>query len=421
MLPGSPLRVPIAGRSGLPSSGLSGVVVNLTATAGTDAVALGVAPTTPAAPATPVPALLSVPAGSTTSTLVTVSLGSLGSLDLTATGGSVTVVADIVGFYAADDTVVASQGVTGGYQPLDPQRLLDATGSSAVAAGGRSDLGVDLGSTATPHATALLVRVTAQDATQAGTLVASTVTTADAGRAATPTTVSFAPGRPSSNLAVIPAELDADGLLDVSIANMSTAAVGVVVDLLGFYDDGTMGANLRFRPLPQTTVVDTGAGVGLPSLAPGKSQTLAPEEGVVGDSTFGLVGVVTTTAAMAGTLRLDDGDAVPTEAGALAVPVGASSSAVQTEVGTARSVTVRAAPIAAPIAAPTPATSGGANPTAPTATPTTTAGTSTTGTSTTGLVFEVTGSFEAYPPVVNAWGRTWVPPVSAWQISATPR
>jgi hypothetical protein len=34
---------------------------------------------------------------------------------------------------------------------------------------------------------------------------------------------------------------------------------------------------------------------------------------------------------------------------------------------------------------------------------------------------DVTGSFEAYPPVTNPAARGWVAPVSGWQVSATAR
>ena len=39
----------------------------------------------------------------------------------------------------------------------------------------------------------------------------------------------------------------------------------------------------------------------------------------------------------------------------------------------------------------------------------------------TGVTVDVTGSFEAYPPVTNPAARGWVAPVSGWQVSAGPR
>jgi hypothetical protein len=43
------------------------------------------------------------------------------------------------------------------------------------------------------------------------------------------------------------------------------------------------------------------------------------------------------------------------------------------------------------------------------------------GSAPTGVTVDVTGSFEAYPPVTNPAARGWVAPVSGWQVSATAR
>jgi hypothetical protein len=301
------------------------------------------------------------------------------------TTASVTASVDLVGFYAADDTVLGSQGVSGGYQPVDVTRLFDTGTSSPLAAGARQVVDVDLGTAATPHTTALLVRATATGAAVAGTLA---VGSAGAAAGDVPS-VPFAPGAPSSNLAVVPATTDADGRLAVALTNASTGPTGVTLDLVGFYDDGALGPNLRFRPLPQARVVDTSTGLGTTALQPGRPATVTPADGVVGDSTFALVGVVTATPAGGPSgLAVDAADAAdPSAPAAVDLAAGTTTVPVQAQVGSARDLglVVR---------------DGGA----PTA-----------------VTVEVTGSFEAYPPVTNPAARGWVPAVAGWQISGTLR
>jgi hypothetical protein len=372
--PGFGATIGAAGRAGLPRSGISAVVVNVTAVAGPADAALSFGPVGTAA----APPLLVAPAGSTRSALLTLPLGSGDSIAVTTTA-SAAVAADLVGFYAADDTVLGSHGVSGGYQPVDVTRVFDSDGAQPLAAGVRQVLAVDLGTAATPHTTALLVRATAKGAQAAGTLtVGSSV-------AATPS-VPFVAAVPASNLAVVPASADADGRLDVAVTNASTGATGVSVDLVGFYDDGALGPNLRFRPLPQTRVVDTASGLGTGPLEPGRPTTVTPSEGVVGDSTFGVVGVATTTPAGApAAVSVDSPKATPTTD--VEVSAGATSVPVQSEVSAARGLALRSRAGGAP----------------------------------TGVTVDVTGSFEAYPPVTNPAARGWVAPVSGWQVSATAR
>jgi hypothetical protein len=372
--PGSAATVAAAGQAGLPSSGVSAVVVNVVAVAGAADAALSFGPSGTPGP----PPLLVAPAGTTRSALLTLPLAAAGSLDVTTTA-AVAVQVDLVGFYAADDTILGTSGVSGGYQPVDVTRIYDSDATQPLAAGAREVLAVDLGTAASAHTTALLLRATAKGAQAPGTLsVGSTA-------AAVPA-VPFAANAPASNLAVVPTTPAADGRLDVAVTNASAGTTGVALDLVGFYDDGQLGPNLRYRPLPQTRVVDTSSGVGATAVPPGRRTTVTPSDGVVGDSTFGLVGVVTAApnGAPAG-IQVDRPEAPPSPD--VEVAPSRTSVAVQPEVGAARGVGVQ-------VRAGGPATD---------------------------VTMDVTGSFEAYPPVTNPAARGWVPPVSGWQVSAQPR
>jgi hypothetical protein len=156
--------------------------------------------------------------------------------------------------------------------------------------------------------------------------------------------------------------------------------------MVGFYDDGALGPNLRFRPLPQTRVVDTSTSFWATAVQPGGRATVTPSDAVVGDSTFALVGVVTATAS-GGPAGIDvDAPEAPTSSG-VEVASGTTTVPVQAQVGAARGLGLRARDGSAP----------------------------------TGITVDVTGSFEAYPPVTNPAARGWVAAVSRWQVAATPR
>ena len=372
--PGTPVTVTAAGRGGLPSSGVSAVVVNVVAVAGAADAALSLGP---AVAATAAP-LLVAPAGTSRSALLTLPLAT-GAIQLTSSA-SAGVAVDLVGFYAADDTVLGSQGVSGGYQPVDVTRVFDTDTAQPLAAGARQVVDVDLGTAASPHTTALLIRATAKGAAAPGTLTVGSSGATDVGVPAVP----FAAGTVSSNLAVVPATTG--GRLAVAVTNASGGATGVTLDLVGFYDDGALGPNLRFRPLPQTRVVDTTTGRGTTVLQPGRRVTATPGEAVVGDSTFALVGVATATP-VGGPSGLDLATPDATPAMDVDVGAGTTSVSVQPEVGSSRGLGLQARATGAP----------------------------------TDVRVDVTGSFEAYPPVTNPAARGWVAAVSGWQVSATAR
>jgi hypothetical protein len=114
--------------------------------------------------------------------------------------------------------------------------------------------------------------------------------------------------------------------------------------------------------------------------------TATPGEAVVGDSTFALVGVATATP-VGGPSGLDLATPDATPAMDVDVGAGTTSVSVQPEVGSSRGLGLQARATGAP----------------------------------TDVRVDVTGSFEAYPPVTNPAARGWVAAVSGWQVSATAR
>lgn len=438
--PGSATTVGVVGREGLPPAGVSAVVVNVTLeTAGDRAVVLGLRPQVgPLATGRALTSVTALP-GRPSTTLVTVPLDPDGGFAALASAPA-RVRIDLVGLYAADDTVVAALGASGGYQPISAVRVVGAGAGTGVpdgdapssttqgggtpspaptvdaglgrplAAGERRAVGLDLGSATAPHVTALLLRVTVVRAPSAGTVTLAadpdagrpTQTSATAvpaaGTSASPT-LTTTPGGTASNLAVVPAVVDADGLLRLVLSGDLTGRADVRVDLVGFYDDGGLGPDLRFRSLPVGRVVDTRLGLGADGPVTAAT-TVAPDPSVVGENTFALVGTLTTLGARggdaAGEVRAvpsDELGAPPSATGpapgAVPVPPGSQQSTpVQPEVGTDGSVALAAGPADGPRVQ---------------------------------VVLDVVGSFEAYPEVADPSARGWVDAVPGWQVRALAR
>ena len=92
----APLSVPIAGRSGVPATGATGVVMNVTAVSGTAAFGwLNVFPGLPE----PYTSSLDYTAGQIVPNLVVVGLGGDGHVMISNSGGSVDVLSDVVGWF----------------------------------------------------------------------------------------------------------------------------------------------------------------------------------------------------------------------------------------------------------------------------------------------------------------------------------
>lgn len=380
--PGVPVTVPVEAQKGVPATGVSAAVVNVVVAAGPSAVTLSARPAvgdeSPRPSSGFLPAVV-VPAGDTRSALLTVPISATGAFDVSVAGGAASVTADLEGFYAADDTVIATAGISGGYQPVDVTRVYDTRADTPVPPGGTTQLSASLGAGVDPHVTSLLVQVTAFDAAATGGLAVT-------GTSGGPTAVSYAPGRATSNLAVVPADLDSDGRLRLALTNSGAASVGAAVDVVGFYDDGTIGANLRLRTTEPTRVVDTPTGIPASALSPGVSVGVHPPATVVGASTFAVAGMLTTApAATETTLELGraEGAGQP-----LPVAAGVSTSVpVQAEVASDGTLALRAA-------SGGPAVQGS---------------------------LDVVATFESSPPVADGAPRSWVSPVSSWQIEAVRR
>jgi hypothetical protein len=184
----------------------------------------------------------------------------------------------------------------GQYQPLDqPVRLADtrAWGLGRVPAGVTVKIPVDSDDPSIlPHIRAFAVNLTAVSPTGTGYLTAWS----GAGSRPATSTLNYVKGATVPNFAVVPSTPCSDceewtGL--PSIAVRTSADTHFIVDLVGYYDDGSLPDGLRFSPLVPTRIVDTRSGLGATKLGAGGIASVVAPESVAGYDTWALAMNVT--------------------------------------------------------------------------------------------------------------------------------
>jgi hypothetical protein len=121
--PNGTLSVQVGGRGGVPASGVSAVVMNVTVTRPTSAGFLTVYPS---GTSQPFASNLNFDAGLTVPNLVTVAVGAGGKVDLTnSAAGTTDLIADVAGYY-----VGGTPTLPGTFVSVDPVRLFDSRGDS---------------------------------------------------------------------------------------------------------------------------------------------------------------------------------------------------------------------------------------------------------------------------------------------------
>ena len=238
--PWSAVHLQVTGRGGVPASGVSAVVLNVTVT---QPARSGFVTAYADGAARPTASNLNFVPGQTVPNLVVVPVGANGKVDLyNGSGGTVQLVADVSGYYVAG-TVSAP----GAFRSLAPQRLLDTRSglgapAGAVAAGGTVHLQV-LGRGGVPASgvSSVVLNVTVTQPARSGFV------TAYADGAARPATsnLNFVPGQTVPNLVVV--SVGADSKVD--LYNGSPGTVHVVADVAGYHLAGTPSADGAFHSL----------------------------------------------------------------------------------------------------------------------------------------------------------------------------
>ena len=258
LVPGVNRRVLVAGRGGVPATGASAVVLNVTIT---ESRGSGFATVWPGG-SRPNASNLNFTAGSTVPNLVTVGLGADGGVDVFSSEWAHAVI-DVVGWYAS------------GFVPTQPARLADTrdgSGGVILLAGETREIDVaGRGGVPPSGATAVALNVTAAGAWGPGYL---TVWPSGAARPVA-SNLNFATGQTIANAVVV--GVGANGRL--SVYN-SSAATNLVVDVAGWYRSG-------FVPVVPARVMDTRSGLGGIVLGPQETRRLQVV-GVGGVPAFGV-------------------------------------------------------------------------------------------------------------------------------------
>jgi len=258
---GGPLRnggiryVQVTGQGGVPSSGVSAVVLNVTVTNPTSAGYLTVYPTGVTQPTT---SNLNFTAGETVPNLVEVLLGTGG--QVTVIGGfsgepwsTTDVIFDVAGWVGVASNSMVKEGL---YQPLTPARIMDTrlgigVRKGSVGAGGTVTLNVfgPGGVPAGAGVSAVVLNVTVTSPTAPSYV---TVFPADAARP-TASNLNFSAGQTVPNRVIV--KVGAGGLVNFYNA---AGSVEVIADIGGWFTDSTSTAGgARFSAVVPTRMIDT--------------------------------------------------------------------------------------------------------------------------------------------------------------------
>lgn len=284
--PGGVVTLDVTGAAGVPATGVSSVVVNVTETANT---AGGFVTAWPSGTALPSTSNLLFGSGQTKAMLMTVGVGPDGNIALRNQLGQTHLIVDILGWTSTSS--ITSGG--GSFVPLPSKRVVDTrtgTGTPRRAIPANSAITVQLtGSNGVPSTgvSAVVANLTVATATAGGFL---SVFPADTARPLA-SSINFQPGASIANLVVT--RVSSTG--KVQIYN-STGATNVILDVVGYFTDRagvppSRGA-LTTLPVPQRAV-DTRTGVGTPTGPLGQHQTRAFDfTGVAGVPSTGVAAVV---------------------------------------------------------------------------------------------------------------------------------
>lgn len=265
--------VAVLGRAGVPSSGVTAVVLNVTAVGAVTDTHLRV---WPAGTAMPHASSLNTDASRTQASMVTVGVGGEGKISFFNAAGTTHYIVDVLGYYTTD------LGSSSRYTPVDPVRAFDSRSTPALSSGDvrTVDVAAALGVPAA-SLSSVTVNVTAIGATGPGYVVAY-----GAGVAPATSTVNLAPGADVANRAVVPV---VDGKIMVSLRG---SRAHVAVDVVGWYASPGVTTGTLFTPVQPARLLDSRSTA---AFGPQESRTATVTGSVVPPGAKALVGTLTAT------------------------------------------------------------------------------------------------------------------------------
>jgi hypothetical protein len=269
--PNATLSLPVTGRGGVPATGVTSVVLNVTVT---EASAISFLTAWPAGAPRPLASNLNYAAGDTVANLVVVKVGTDGKVNLFNLAGSAHVIADVAGWYGGGDGQR--------YSALTPARILDTragNGAPAAKLGAGSAMTLQVsgrGGVPATGVSAVVLNVTVTDTSTGGWLGAW-----PAGEALPlASNLNYLPGQTVANLVMV--KVGAGGGVNLY---SSGGPLSVIADVAGYYGDA--GAGLVTATPVRILDTRTGNGAAQAKLGVGAALSLqvtgragVPAEGV---------------------------------------------------------------------------------------------------------------------------------------------
>lgn len=285
----------VAGRGGVPGSGVQAVVVNITAI---DPTSGGWVTAYAGGATKPWTSVLTYPKGWTGATTATVPVGADGTIRLAAGGASVQLAVDVLGWFAASSSTVAAGSL---YTVNEPERWFDSryeVGGSRLAPGEGIGIPLSLNESGGRRLTAMQFNMTATGGYDRGWFTAWS----GAGEPPSTSSVNFVEAETSANLVTVPVRrIGADparpgyGQYAVHFENTSNSSAHLILDAVGSFvtDPGNIGT-VRV-PVGPTRIGDTRTGLRFPQAKVGAQQTVsaAVPSTVDSDRTHSFEGILT--------------------------------------------------------------------------------------------------------------------------------
>ncbi|MEA2685353.1 MAG: hypothetical protein QOE93_548, partial [Actinomycetota bacterium] len=282
--PATTLSVSVTGVGGVPPTGVTAVVLNVTAT---EPTAGGFLTVFPSDAARPLASNLNLLPAQTVPNLVVAKVGADGKVNVYNHTGTTHVIFDVLGWYSGPGGLVGAR-----YNTLAPARILDTrdgTGTGGVLrpVGAQSSIAVGVtgvGGVPATGVTAVVLNVTATQPTDGGFV---TVFPSGSARPVA-SNLNLRPGQTVPNLVV--AKVGSDG--KVNVYNHA-GTTHVIFDVAGWFGTDGSAGGAAFRPLVPARILDTRDGTGGFRPAVGPSATTSVRvTGVGGVPAVGVSAVV---------------------------------------------------------------------------------------------------------------------------------
>ena len=239
---GGVVHLGVTGSNGLPYSGVSAVVVNLTVA---DPQSGGFLTAYPDGTAVPLVSNINFLGGQTVPNLAVIPVGADGRIALrnnTGNNASANLIADLTGYF-----VGGAPATPGAFGTITPTRLLDTRNTTALGPGAIRTLHVT-GTAAIPTGvSAVVVNLTATQPQTGGYLTAYAAGSSLPGVS----NLNFAPSQTVANLAVVP--VDSNG--NIALYNGAGGTTQVIVDATGYYLSGSSSGT--YGAVDPTRILDT--------------------------------------------------------------------------------------------------------------------------------------------------------------------